>query len=121
MSFLFESFEGWKNYCDLHKLSLSESVLEYEQAQKDRTKEDTLIGLRNAWQVMKEAVKTGLEENMTSRSGMIDTNALWLSHSRSFQVLQQTLSEEPSPEAQDIQLSIHEHGVNVQSAEIHFV
>jgi L-serine dehydratase len=75
MSFLFESFEGWKNYCDQHKLSLSDSVLEYEQAQKDRGRDATISGLRNAWQVMKEAVKTGLEENMTSRSGMIDNGA----------------------------------------------
>jgi L-serine dehydratase len=50
-------------------------VLEYEQAQKGRTREETLNGLKNAWQVMKEAVKTGLEENMTSRSGMIDNGA----------------------------------------------
>ena len=61
MSFLFESFEGWRNYCEQHKLSLSDSVLEYEHAQKGRSREDTIIGLRNAWQVMKEAVKTGLE------------------------------------------------------------
>ncbi|HEY5916490.1 MAG TPA: L-serine ammonia-lyase, iron-sulfur-dependent, subunit alpha [Chryseolinea sp.] len=75
MSFLFDSFDGWKNYCEQHKLSLSDSVLEYEHAQKDRTREDTLNGLRNAWQVMKEAVETGLNENMTSRSGMIDNGA----------------------------------------------
>jgi L-serine dehydratase len=75
MSFLFDSFEGWKHYCEQHKLSLSDSVLEYEQAQKDRGRDDTIKGLKNAWQVMKEAVKTGLEENMTSRSGMIDNGA----------------------------------------------
>src|SRR5688572_798946 len=75
MSFLFDSFEGWKNYCEQYKLSLSDSVLEYEQAQKDRGRQDTINGLKNAWQVMKEAVKTGLEENMTSRSGMIDNGA----------------------------------------------
>src|SRR5688572_3036530 len=75
MSFLFDSFDGWKNYCEQHKLSLSDSVLEYEHAQKGRTREDTLNGLRNAWQVMKEAVETGLKENMTSRSGMIDNGA----------------------------------------------
>jgi L-serine dehydratase len=75
MSFLFESFEGWKNYCEEHKLSLSDSVLEYELNQKGRNSEQTLAGLRIAWQVMKEAVKTGLEENMTSRSGMINNGA----------------------------------------------
>lgn len=75
MSFLFDSFDGWKNYCEQHELSLSDSVLEYEHVQKGRVREDTINGLKNAWQVMKEAVKTGLEENMTSRSGMIDNGA----------------------------------------------
>ena len=75
MSFLFDSFDGWRNYCEEHKLSLPDSVLEYEHVQKGRKKEDTIAGLRNAWQVMKEAVKTGLEENMTSRSGMINNGA----------------------------------------------
>jgi len=75
MSFLFESFDGWRNYCEEHKLSLPDSVLEYEHVQKGRKKEETIAGLRNAWQVMKEAVKTGLEENMTSRSGMINNGA----------------------------------------------
>ena len=75
MSFLFDSFDGWKNYCEEHKLSLSDSVLEYEQEQKGRVREETINGLKHAWQVMKEAVKTGLEENMTSRSGMIDNGA----------------------------------------------
>lgn len=75
MSFLFDSFDGWKNYSVQHKLSLSDSVLEYEQTQKGRSKDETLAGLRNAWQVMKEAVKAGLEEDMTSRSGMIDNGA----------------------------------------------
>ena len=75
MSFLFDSFDGWRNYCEEHKLSLPDSVLEYEHVQKGRKKEETIAGLRNAWQVMKEAVKTGLEENMTSRSGMINNGA----------------------------------------------
>src|SRR5690606_18945427 len=32
-------------------------------------------GLAHAWDVMKEAVKSGLEEDMTSRSGMINNGA----------------------------------------------
>lgn len=75
MSFLFDSFEGWKSYCDQHQLSLCGTVLEYELIQKGRNTEQTLAGLRTAWQVMKEAVKAGLEENMTSRSGMINNGA----------------------------------------------
>ena len=75
MSFLFDSFEGWKKYSDTHHLSLPEVVLEYERVQKDRTDEAVWEGLANAWAVMKDAVHTGLEEDMTSRSGMINNGA----------------------------------------------
>lgn len=34
MSFLFESFTGWKKYCEEQSLSLIDIVLEYETAQK---------------------------------------------------------------------------------------
>jgi len=75
MAFLFESFEGWKKYSDTKKLSLSAVVLEYEQEQKGRTEQQIWDGLQTAWEVMKDAVRTGLEENMTSRSGMINNGA----------------------------------------------
>ncbi len=75
MGFLFDSFENWKNYCNENKMSLSEVVLEYERIQKGRTTEETKNGLAIAWKVMKEAVHTGLEENMQSRSGMINNGA----------------------------------------------
>ncbi len=75
MAFLFESFESWKNYSNEHNMSLHQIVLEYEQTQKGRSEQETLDGLAQAWQVMKEAVRTGLEEDMTSRSGMINNGA----------------------------------------------
>lgn len=75
MGFLFDSFEGWKKYCDQNRMSLSEVVLEYEQAQKGRSTKDTRHGLAEAWKVMREAVHTGLEDDMKSRSGMIDNGA----------------------------------------------
>jgi L-serine dehydratase len=75
MAFLFDSFEGWKNYCIEKKLSLHEVVIEYECEQKNRTEKQIWDGLTNAWSVMKDAVRTGLEEDMTSRSGMIDNGA----------------------------------------------
>jgi hypothetical protein len=34
MSFLFESFSGWKKYCEEQSLSLVDVVLEYEVTQK---------------------------------------------------------------------------------------
>lgn len=75
MAFLFESFEGWKNYCNDKAMSLSAVVLEYERVQKGRTEKEIWGGLAIAWDVMKDAVRTGLTEEMTSRSGMINNGA----------------------------------------------
>ena len=75
MAFLFESFEGWKKYAEDSRQSLVEVVLEYEREQKGRTNQEIYDGLSRAWLVMKDAVKTGLEEDMASRSGMISNGA----------------------------------------------
>ena len=42
---------------------------------KGRNREQIMEGLNRAWIVMKDAVRTGLEEDMTSRSGMINNGA----------------------------------------------
>lgn len=75
MCFLFESFKGWKEYCESKQVSLPNSVIEYEIEQKNSTEEKIFNGLMQAYGVMKDAVKTGLEEEMTSRSGMINNGA----------------------------------------------
>lgn len=75
MPFLFDSFEGWKKYSEEKKISLVDVVLEYEQEQKGRTEQEIWSELNKAWLVMKDAVRTGLEEDMTSRSGMINNGA----------------------------------------------
>lgn len=75
MAFLFDSFAGWKQYSVERKMTLPDVVLEYETAQKGRPAETTWQGLDTAWSVMKDAVRTGLEEDMTSRSGMINNGA----------------------------------------------
>lgn len=75
MSFLFESFSGWKKYCEEQSLSLIDVVLEYETAQKGTTADQVMQGLQKAYQVMKDAVKTGLEQEMNSLSGMITSGA----------------------------------------------
>ena len=75
MSYLFESFKGWKSYCEEKKISLPDSVVEYEVDQKNGTNDQIKAGLIQAYGVMKDAVKTGLEEEMTSRSGMINNGA----------------------------------------------
>ncbi|HCM77710.1 MAG TPA: L-serine ammonia-lyase, iron-sulfur-dependent, subunit alpha [Cytophagales bacterium] len=75
MSFLFDSFEGWKKHCETKNVSLVQAVVEYEIKQKGRTEEKIWETLGHAWEVMKDAVHTGLEEDMTSRSGMINNGA----------------------------------------------
>ena len=75
MAFLFDSFAGWKEHSESSRQSLVDVVLEYEREQKGRTNAEIYDGLGRAWQVMKEAVVAGLEEDMTSRSGMINNGA----------------------------------------------
>lgn len=75
MCYLFESFKGWKQYCEEHQVTLVQSVIEYEVEQKNSSPEKIKAGLSRAYQVMKEAVKSGLEEDMVSRSGMINNGA----------------------------------------------
>jgi len=75
MAFLFESFEEWRTYCSKTNKTLDQVVVEYETEQKGRSEQEIIVGLANAWKVMKEAVHSGLEEDMTSRSGMINNGA----------------------------------------------
>ncbi len=75
MAYLFESFAGWKEYCETQHMTLPKVVLEYERHQRGRTDQEIMDGLARAWTVMKEAVQTGLSADMTSRSGMINNGA----------------------------------------------
>lgn len=56
-------------------MPIFEPVIEYEIEQKGRTETEIRTGLMMAYQVMREAVQTGLTEDMTSRSGMINNGA----------------------------------------------
>ncbi|MCK6616133.1 MAG: L-serine ammonia-lyase, iron-sulfur-dependent, subunit alpha [Cyclobacteriaceae bacterium] len=75
MAFLFDSFANWKKYATENKLTLPQVVMEYERSQRGRTDEEIIKGLEKAWVVMKEAVHTGLTEEMKSRSGMVNNGA----------------------------------------------
>ena len=75
MSFLFNDFAGWKQYCIEKNLNLYEVVLEYEVEQKGKSPQEIWEGLANAYGVMKGAVRAGLKENMSSRSGMVNNGA----------------------------------------------
>lgn len=75
MQVLFDSFEAWKSACENEQKSLFMPVLEFEVSQKGRTEAEIWEGLKQAYQVMKEAVDTGLNEDMSSYSGMINNGA----------------------------------------------
>ncbi len=72
---LFESFKEWKDYCTANDMPLWQPVLNYEIKQKGATEEQIWKQLNIAWQVMREAVQTGLNEDMQSVSGMINNGA----------------------------------------------
>ncbi|GGZ23290.1 L-serine dehydratase, iron-sulfur-dependent subunit alpha [Echinicola pacifica] len=75
MSYLFESFSGWKTYSEENGMRLHEVVLEYEVDQRGHSEKEIWAHLQNAYSVMKEAVDIGLNEDMNSRSGMINNGA----------------------------------------------
>lgn len=72
MSLLFENFLSWRLKCETEQMSLFQPVLEYEVTQKGRSEEEIWEGIAMSYQVMKEAVQTGLSDDMTSRSGMVN-------------------------------------------------
>ncbi len=74
MSVLFESFEEWRQACE-SGVPLYEPVLNYEVQQRKATESAVWDGLQKAYQVMREAVDTGLNSEMKSYSGMINNGA----------------------------------------------
>lgn len=75
MAFLFDSFENWRLHCNSKNLAVFEPVISYEIEQKGADEGAIWEGLDKAWTVMKEAVQTGLTEDMSSHSGMIKNGA----------------------------------------------
>ena len=75
MSLLFNDFRSWEKHCADTGEPLYQPVLEYEIEQKDRTEEFIWENIAKAYDVMKDAVHTGLTENMQSRSGMVNNSA----------------------------------------------
>lgn len=72
MSLLFNDFKSWKSHCTDQDISLFHPVIEYEVEQKGKVEEEIWEGLAKAYQVMKEAVQTGLEDELSSKSGMVE-------------------------------------------------
>ena len=75
MSLLFESFDEWKAHCNEKDMPLWQPVVNYEVTQRGRSEAQIWQQLAIAWSVMKDAVETGLREDMTSVSGMINNGA----------------------------------------------
>ncbi len=71
---LFDSFQDWIDEITASGLALHQPVLQYEITQKNKKEEEIREGLLKAWKVMQEAVATGLKEDMTSRSGMVNNS-----------------------------------------------
>ncbi|MDX1908057.1 MAG: L-serine ammonia-lyase, iron-sulfur-dependent, subunit alpha [Bacteroidia bacterium] len=75
MRILFDSFAEWKSWCETHGQAPWEPVLTYEMEQRGRTEPEIWAKMEQAYAVMHDAVHTGLEEDMTSVSGMINNGA----------------------------------------------
>lgn len=75
MSILFDDFKSWKQYCTESHVPIFRPVLEYEMEQKGRLEADIWGHMQKAYQVMCEAIHTGLTEEMNSRSGMVKSGA----------------------------------------------
>src|SRR5690606_9927802 len=75
MSLLFNDFASWQKHCDETGVPLYQPVLDYEIEQKGRDEALIWETIAKAYAVMQDAVKTGLTEDMTSRSGMVNNGA----------------------------------------------
>lgn len=72
---LFDNFAEWRHAIVTQGVPLWQPVLDYEIREKDRTEADIWARVATAHAVMRDAVRTGLERDMRSVSGMIDNGA----------------------------------------------
>ncbi len=75
MSILFDSFHEWQLHLAATGQQAWQPVLEYEVHQHRRQADQIWAKLDQAYVVMKDAVQTGLTEDMTSFSGMVRNGA----------------------------------------------
>lgn len=75
MGILFNSFSEWESEVRQHGCAIWQPVLEYEKLENGKSEEDIWARIGTAFAVMKDAVHTGLEQDMRSLSGMIDNGA----------------------------------------------
>lgn len=75
MSILFNSFAEWRAELETRKCQIWQPVLDYEIKEKGRSEKEIWARIGTAFAVMKDAVHTGLNNDMRSLSGMIDNGA----------------------------------------------
>ncbi len=75
MSILFNSFSEWEAEVRSRECPIWQPVLDYEMNEKGREEKYIWDRIATAFAVMKDAVHTGLEQDMRSLSGMIDNGA----------------------------------------------
>lgn len=75
MGLLFDNFKDWKAASEESGKPLYQNVIDFEVNQKGKSEEEIWEGVQQAFIVMKEAVVSGLSEEMTSLSGMINNGA----------------------------------------------
>ncbi|MFZ9045726.1 MAG: L-serine ammonia-lyase, iron-sulfur-dependent, subunit alpha [Cyclobacteriaceae bacterium] len=75
MSVLFESFKEWREGFESQNTPIYQSVINYEVNLREISEQEIWDKLFDAYQVMKDAVKSGLTEDMSSHSGMIKNGA----------------------------------------------
>ena len=75
MQVVFDSFAEWNASHAQSGAPAWKPVLDYELHERGRNETEIRERLAQAWAVMKDAVKTGLEEDMKSISGMINNGA----------------------------------------------
>lgn len=70
----FTDFSTWATYIKETGAALYQPVLDFEMQQKGTAEDAIWAGVLEAWQVMKDAVHSGLNDDMTSRSGMVNNS-----------------------------------------------
>ena len=75
MSVLFDSFSEWKSDLEETQQPIWRPVMDYEIAENEGEESFIWARIAQAHAVMNDAVKTGLEKDMKSLSGMIDNGA----------------------------------------------
>jgi len=75
MGILFESFAEWKKELEGSGEAIWQPVMDYEIHERGRTESEIWERVAATFAVMKDAVATGLERDMTSFSGMINNGA----------------------------------------------